>query len=222
MLTPTLPVPRPWFPPLRGARVLCLASGGGQQGPVLAAAGARVTVLDGSPGQLARDRFVALRDRLDLDLVRGDMARLTMFPDCTFDLIVHPVSNCFVPDVRAVWQEAHRVLRPGGALLSGFSNGLIYIFDAGDMDRGVLTVRHALPYSDLEHLADPAVQALISARHPIEFGHTLGDQIGGQIAAGFTIHGFYEDTSPEDLLARHVPLFVATRAVKPPEPLRDP
>ena len=90
--------------------------------------------------------------------------RWTMFPDGTFDLIVHPVSNCFVRDVRAVWREAHRVLRPGGTLLSGFSNGLVYIFDAADMDRGVLTVRHSLPYSDLEHLPASELQALVAAQ----------------------------------------------------------
>ena len=215
VLTPTKPVPRAWLSPLRGARVLCLASGGGQQGPVLAAAGARVTVLDGSPAQLERDQSVARRDRLNLDLVRGDMARLTMFPDETFDAIVHPVSNCFVPDVRAVWREAYRVLRPGGRLVSGFSNGLVYLFDFDDLDRGVLTVAHSLPYSDLEQLSARELQQRIAACEPLEFGHTLSDQIGGQIEAGFTLCGLYEDTSPGDVLGRHAPLFVATLAVKP-------
>ena len=62
VLTPTIPVPRSWFPDLLGADVLCLASGGGQQGPILAAVGARVTVYDYSPRQLAQDRMVAERD----------------------------------------------------------------------------------------------------------------------------------------------------------------
>ena len=61
MLTPSKPVPRDWFPPLSGCRVLCLASGGGQQGPLLAAAGASVTVFDASEAQLSRDREVAQR-----------------------------------------------------------------------------------------------------------------------------------------------------------------
>ena len=30
VLTENLPVPQRWFPPLKGAYVLCLASGGGQ------------------------------------------------------------------------------------------------------------------------------------------------------------------------------------------------
>ena len=60
------PTPRDWFPAdLTGVEVLCLASGGGQQGPVLAAAGATVTVFDNSPRQLSRDEFVAERDGLE-------------------------------------------------------------------------------------------------------------------------------------------------------------
>src|SRR5712675_944311 len=64
VLTPTKAVPSDWFPPLPGLDVLCLAGGGGQQGPILTAAGANVTVFDNSPGQLARDRLVADRDDL--------------------------------------------------------------------------------------------------------------------------------------------------------------
>jgi SAM-dependent methyltransferase len=105
LLTPTRPVPRSWFPELEGARVLCLASGGGQQGPILAATGARVTVFDNSPRQLAQDRLVAERENLELETIEGDMADLGVFADGVFDLIVHPVSNCFVPDLRPIWSE---------------------------------------------------------------------------------------------------------------------
>jgi 2-polyprenyl-3-methyl-5-hydroxy-6-metoxy-1,4-benzoquinol methylase len=61
LLTDSRRVPAAWFPDLDGADVLCFASGGGQQGPLLAAAGANVSVLDNSPRQLARDRLVAER-----------------------------------------------------------------------------------------------------------------------------------------------------------------
>ena len=123
VLTPTIPVPRSWFPdPLSGRDVLCLASGGGQQGPILAAAGAQVTVFDNSPAQLARDREVAEREGLAIRTVQGDMADLSAFAAESFDLIFHPVSNLFAPDVRPVWRECYRVLRLGGALLAGFAN----------------------------------------------------------------------------------------------------
>ncbi|MEA3340564.1 MAG: class I SAM-dependent methyltransferase, partial [Chloroflexota bacterium] len=147
-LTPTKPVPKAWFPDLEGRDVLCLASGGGQQGPILAAAGANVTVFDNSPGQLAQDRFVAERDRLEIATVEGDMADLSAFPEQSFDLIVHPVSNCFIPDVRPVWAESFRVLHSGGALLAGYNNPARYLFDWELYERGILEVKHALPYSD--------------------------------------------------------------------------
>src|SRR5262249_39665032 len=149
VLTPTRPVPRDWFGDLAGRNVLCLASGGGQQGPILAAAGARVVVLDQSPAQLQRDRDVAAREGLSLAAVEGDMRDLSRFADGSFDLVFHPVSNCFVPDVRPVWREAFRVLRPGGALLAGFSNPTLYVFDDALANKGELVVRHAIPYSDL-------------------------------------------------------------------------
>ncbi len=114
LLTPSKPVPAAWFPELPGLDVLCLASGGGQQGPILAAAGAVVTVFDNSPRQLEQDREVADREGLNITTVEGDMADLGTFSGASFDLIVHPVSNLFVPDVRPVWREAYRVLRPGG------------------------------------------------------------------------------------------------------------
>ncbi|MBP6876007.1 MAG: class I SAM-dependent methyltransferase [Candidatus Eisenbacteria bacterium] len=214
VLTPTRPVPLAWFPPLKGARVLCLASGGGQQGPVLAAAGAEVTVLDNSPRQLERDREVARREGLEIALVEGDMSNLECFPDRTFDLIVHPVSNCFVPDVRPVWREAYRVLHEGGVMLAGFCNGFLYLFDDEDLERGDLHIRYSLPYADPVALDPVRLAAHMAEKKPLEFGHSLEDQIGGQLDAGFLLLGFYEDRDPKSALSRHLALFAATRAMR--------
>jgi len=218
LLTPSKPVPRTWFPDLEGAHVLCLASGGGQQGPVLAAAGATVTVLDSSPGQLDQDLRVAREHGVDLSAVEGDMADLSVFPDHFFDLIVHPVSNCFVPDVRPVWSEAFRVLRHGGVLLAGFNNPAVYLFDHDLADReGVLQVKYAIPYSDVTSLSDEERRRLTESGVPLEFGHTLEDQIGGQLGAGFALVGLYEDvrgTGEGDLLDTFMSPFIATRGLK--------
>jgi len=214
VLTPTRPVPKAWFPPLVGADVLCLASGGGQQGPILAAAGARVTVLDNSPAQLAQDRSVAEREGLALRLVEGDMADLSGFPDSSFDLIVHPVSNCFVPAVRPVWREAFRVLRAGGVLLAGFCNPVWFAFDPPAAKEGVFRVKYRLPYSDLECLAPEERERCFGKDAPLEWSHTLEDQIGGQLEAGFLLTGFYEDVAPDDPISAYFPTLIATRAVK--------
>src|SRR4030067_827291 len=129
LLTEQKPVPSPWFPlDLHGIDILCLASGGGQQGPVLAAAGANVTVFDNSPRQLEQDRMVAKRDGLVLITVEGDMRDLSVFGDGCFDLVFHPVSNVFCPQVRPVWREAHRGLRPGGVLMAGFGDPTAFVF----------------------------------------------------------------------------------------------
>lgn len=216
VLTPLKPVPRDWFPAeLRGVEILCLASGGGQQGPVLAASGARVTVFDNSPAQLAQDRLVAERDQLDIRTVEGDMRDLSIFPDGSYDLIFHPVSNIFVPDVLPVWRECARVLRVGGALLAGMLNPVQYIFDRDLMDdQGELVVRYKLPYSDLTSPSLAIRQKTIEAGWPLEFSHSLEELIGGQIEAGFLISGFYEDRDPRSVLDEHLPLFFATRAIR--------
>ena len=114
VLTPTKAVPRSWFPELRGIQVLCLASGGGQQGPLLAAAGAAVTVFDLSPRQLAQDRFVAEREQLVLETIEGDMADLSAFADGRFQLIVHPCSNCFAAGCAAGVARMFSDIAPGG------------------------------------------------------------------------------------------------------------
>jgi SAM-dependent methyltransferase len=219
LLTPSKPVPQAWFPDVAGLDVLCLAAGGGQQGPVLAAAGAKVTVLDNSPKQLAQDQFIAARHVLPLLTVEGDMADLAMFSTGSFDLVVHPVANLFVPAVRPVWAETFRVLRHGGVLLAGFSNPATYLFDYDLADRaGVLQVRYTLPYADLTSLPAEARQRHIATGAPLEFSHTLEDQIGGQLDAGFLLTGFFEDAYGEeenDLLTKYMPTFIATRAIKP-------
>jgi SAM-dependent methyltransferase len=218
LLTPTKPVPRAWFLDLPGLQVLCLASGGGQQAPVLAAAGASVTVLDVSPAQLAQDRLVADREGLTVRTEPGDMADLSAFPDGEFQMVVHPCANSFVPAVRPVWQEAFRVVQPGGVLLAGFYNPAYFIFDESRAEQGELVVRHAVPYADHTSLTAEECQRFIDKEDPLVFGHTLEDQIGGQLDAGFVLTGLYEDQDPKHPLSKFLPAYIATRAVKPGTP----
>lgn len=217
VLTPKLPVPQSWLGNLKGKKVLGLASAGGQQCPRFAAAGAEVTVIDNSPEQLARDRLVAEREGLSITLIEGDMRDLSRLADNSFDLVFHPVSNGFVPNVRPVWNEAFRVLKPGGELLSGFANPVIYMLDLEKEREGIVQLKYTLPFSSTEQAHDPEIIKLREAGEPLDFGHTLDDQIGGQIDAGFHIVGFYEDgwggeRSPLYALMKG---FLATRARKP-------
>jgi SAM-dependent methyltransferase len=222
ILTPTITVPMKWFDGVRGKRILCLASGGGQQAPVLAAAGATVTSFDNSDEQLAQDQLVALREGLDIELQRGDMADLSCFEDGAFDLIFHPVSNVFAQDIRTVWRESYRVLAGAGRLLAGFMNPDFYLFDHDAIEAGEApVVRNKLPYSDIDSLSSDRLNEKRELRLPFEFSHSLDEQIAGQLDAGFLIAGFYEDRWSDEAtsLNAYLPTSMATLSIKPNTPI---
>ena len=214
LLTENIPVPSEWFPALKGADILCLASGGGQQGPILTAAGARVTVFDNSPAQLKQDQLVAEREALPIITVEGDAAELSMFADESFDLVFNPCSTVFMPDVRVVWKECYRVLRHNGILMTGSMNPVHYIFDLYKADEGILEVAHSLPYSDLVSIPQEDLDELIEKGLPVEFGHSLTHLLGGQCDAGFVITDMYEDYMLDSPLHKFHPSYLATRALK--------
>lgn len=214
VLTPSKPVHEAWFGTLKGKKVLCLASGGGQQGPILAAAGADVTVYDMSENQLNQDRMVATRDQLNMHLIQGDMRDLSQFEDQSFDLIFHPCSNGFIPDIQPVWNECSRVLKVGGELLSGFANPAVYIFDYDKGAEGEVFVRHKLPYSDETHLSEEELIQLKQSREPMSFSHSLEQQIGGQLKAGLTLIDLFEDGWPGLAFSDYLPVMLATRSRK--------
>ena len=208
LLTPTKPVPHAWFGELKGKRILGLASGGGQQMPIFAALGAECTVLDYSERQLASERMVAEREGYAISIVRADMTKPLPFPDEAFDLIFHPVSNCYIREVKPVWRECWRVLRPGGTLLSGVDHYVNFIVDEDERE----IVNH-LPF---DPLADEAQRSKLEADNAgFQFSHTLEEQIGGQLEAGFTLLSLYEDTNGAGRLHElNIPTFLAMRSVK--------
>ena len=209
VLTPTKPVPKAWFGDLKGKRVLGLASGGGQQMPIFAALGAVCTVLDYSPAQLESDRMVSQREGYDIRIIRADMTKPLPFDDNAFDLIFHPVSNCYVREVRPIFRECFRVLKPGGALLGGYDMGINFLVDEKEE-----RIVNSLPF---DPITDPALMAQLQKNDDgVQFSHTLEDQVGGQLAAGFQITDLYEDTNGYGRLHdMGIPTFAAIRAVKP-------
>lgn len=214
VLTPQKAVPQDWLGELQDQKVLCLASGGGQQGPLLAAAGAQVVVYDNSPKQLQQDQKVARSEALELTTEQGDMRDLSRFEDASFDLIVHPVSNCFVDDVHVVWREAYRVLKMGGQLLSGFCHPILFSYDRQLEAQDILQLKYPVPYR-ADKLSPAELKAeFLDQNKPLEFGHSLSAQIGGQLAAGFVLTGFYEDDWGGRIHDNYMPHFLATRAQK--------
>jgi ubiquinone/menaquinone biosynthesis C-methylase UbiE len=177
-----------------------------------------VTSFDNSDEQLAKDRLVADRDSLELETVRGDMADLSCFADESFDLIFHPCSNLFAPEVQPVWRECFRVLKAGGRLLVGITSPMYFLFDHDAAEKsGQLVVQYTLPYSDLTSLPPERRRRMEAAEESFIFGHTLEQQLGGQLAAGFVLTGLYEDNWDDQAtpLNRFGPLYIATLARKP-------
>jgi SAM-dependent methyltransferase len=210
LLTPTRSVPRDWFPDLKNKKLLGLASGGGQQMPVFAAQGACVTVLDYSDKQLESEKLVAEREGYRIEIVKADMTRVLPFADETFDFIFHPVSNCYIENVYHVWNECFRILKRGGTLLAGLDNGLNFLFDD---DEDSLEITNKLPYNPLKDKNQ--MKKLEENDNGIQFSHSLEEQIGGQLKAGFVLKELYEDYNATGLFKDYAPSFIATRALKP-------
>ena len=213
ILTPTKKAPLWWFDGV-GKRVLGLASGGGQQGPELTVHGYDVTILDMSTRQLQADKIVAQRESYSINLIKADMTSPFPFADASFDFIVHPVANSYVEDIEHVWREAFRVLRAGGALMSGWTNPIVYMVDDEALisDEVPLEIKHPLPYSSLN---EEQKGLEITMEGGYQFSHTLDTQIGGQLRAGFLLKDFYEDNEPDNRLGKFCSLYAATLAVKP-------
>ena len=209
VLTPTKTVPKEWFPELKGKSVLGLASGGAQQMPVFAALGAKCTVLDISKKQIESEILVSKREGYEIKTVVADMTEPLPFEDESFDLIFHPVSNCYVREVLPIWKECYRVLKWGGRLMAGLDNGFNFLFD-GKNER---EVRYGLPF---DPIADgKLMDSLMEDDSGVQFSHTIEDQVRGQLMAGFKLLDIYEDTNGEGFLHKMgVPTFWATLAEK--------
>lgn len=144
-LTPTKTVPKEWFGDLQGKQLLGLASGGGQQLPIFSALGAQCTLLDYSSRQCESDRMVARREGYSIHIIQGDMTQPLPFADESFDLIFHPVSNCYVEKVEPIFLECYRVLKKGGILLCGLDTGINYLFDEEER-----CLTYPLPFNPLQ------------------------------------------------------------------------
>lgn len=214
-LTPTRFVPKEWFLLFKGSKLLGLASGGGQQMPIFSALGAYCTIFDYCDSQLDSERMVAEREGYHIDIVKGDMAKKLPFPDESFDMIFHPVSNSYIEDVYHVWNECFRVLKKGGVLLAGMDNGMNFLVN--DCGQSPLTIVNKLPVNPLKNANEEEFNRMADDDEGIQFSHTLEEQIGGQLKAGFILTDLFEDRDREGcgILREYTPQYIATRAIKP-------
>jgi len=208
VLTPIKPIPAGWLKDIKGKKVLGLASGGGQQCPILCALGAIVTVIDFSEEQLKREKEVQQREGYQIEIIQGDISQPLPFEDDLFDFIIHPVSNVYIKDIQPVWQECYRVLKAGGTLMAGLDNGINYIVDSEEKE-----IIHSLPFDPLTN--EEHYRECMAKNDGYQFSHTLEEQIGGQLRAGFKLIDMYEDTNGTGRLHElNIPSFWATLAMK--------
>jgi SAM-dependent methyltransferase len=170
--------------------VLCLAAGGGKHGPLLAAAGAEVTVVDLSPAMLEQDRRIAAARGLAARTVEASMDDLSMLPAGGFDLVIQPVSTCYVPDIVAVYREVARVIAPGGLYISQHKQPASLQAQMLPSSRGGYTITE--PYDR----SGPLAQAMDGLQHreagTAEFLHRWSELLGGLCRSGFVIEDLVE------------------------------
>ena len=207
-LTPTVAVPKDWFGDLKGKKILGLASGGGQQMPIFQALGADCTVLDYSSKQIESELKISERESYQIQAIEGDMTKRLPFEDKSFDLVFHPVSNCYVEDVYHVFNEAYRVLKKGGLFLAGLNNEINYIVDQDEKE-----IVFKMPFNPLK---DEKARAYMEQEDGgMQFSHNMTEQIGGQLKAGFTLLDLYEDTNGFGRLHDlNIKSYIVTKAVK--------
>jgi SAM-dependent methyltransferase len=173
---------------IRGTRLLCLAAGGGKHGPLYAAAGAVVTVVDISPAQLELDRIVAAERRLELKTVEASMDDLSMFAASEFDIVIQPVSTCYLPEIGPVYREVARVTRPGGLYISQHKSPTSLQADTQPSARGYELIE---PYYRAGALP-PVAGSPHREEGTLEYLHRWEELLGLMCRSGFVIEDLIE------------------------------
>ncbi len=173
-----------------GKRLLCLAAGGGRHSVLFAAAGAIVTVVDLSPRMLELDRQMAGARGLKVRTLEASMDDLSMLEEAEFDIVLQPVSTCYVPDIVKVYRQVARVTRPGGVYVSQHKQPVSLQAAALPSRRGYVLQE---PYVRTGPLP-PVVDGNLSHREAgtVEFLHRWEQLLGGLCQAGFVIEDVME------------------------------
>ena len=174
---------------IRGWHVLCLAAAGGRHSALYHAAGALVTVLDISDGMLELDRRVSQELRFNVRLIQGTMLDMHMLRDAEFDLVIQPVSTCYVSNVSRVFSEVSRVLKPNGLYVSQHKQPINL--------QASLKTRQNKYWIDTE-LGGVAIAAKADEPSPLrepstrEIAHSLESILGGICRNGMVIEEIHE------------------------------
>lgn len=204
---------------LKDRRVLCLAAGGGRHGPVFAKAGAMVTVVDISEEMLRLDQGVAQREGITLRTLKASMTNLGELGDGVFDIVMQPVSTCYVSDLDAVYREVARVIVPGGTYIVQHKQPVSLQAATSLNPDGQYAVTE-------QYYREGPLPPVMGSKHreegTQEFLHTLESLVGGLCRSGFTIDDLREprhgqlDAAPGSFSdrSRFIPPYVAIKATR--------
>ena len=209
---------------IAGARVLCLAGGGGRQSSLYAAAGAVVTVVDLSPSMLRRDAHAAAARGHRVRLIEASMDDLSMLTPASFDIVAHPVSTCYLPDIAPVYQQVARVLTGGGLYVSQHKTPTSLQTTAEPGPEHQYVIKHRY-YRDRPLPPPPPGPVASRLREPgaTEFLHRWEQILGQMCRAGFWIDDVIEPdhatAAPPSAFARraaYVAPYVRIKAIRKP------
>ena len=213
-------LPVPWN---QVRSVLCLAAGGGQQGPAFAGLGIRTTVVDVSPEQLARDRQVAAERNLNLECLEADISDLRLLDGREYDLVYQPVSTWYLADLHRLYESVARLLRPAGTYWVEHWNPLRMQLDglgrwSGEGYRVVRPITGAEPVM----LTGDGPEEPFSPGTSRHYVHSLQSLLGDMCAVGLELVDVRHRTVGNPLappgsaehLAAFVPPFIAVLARK--------
>lgn len=179
-----------------GKRVLCLAAGGGKHSTLFATAGAIVTVVDISAKQLEQDHLAAKQRGLNVRVVEASMDNLSALADASFDIVVHPVSTCYVPDVRPVYREVARVTVAGGIYVSQHKQPVNMQTEVVPTGRGYLLSEQYYRTGPLPALPMDVLHREMGTQ---EFLHRWEELVGELCKAGFVIEALSEPKHADPL-----------------------
>ena len=182
---------------LKGKKLLCLASGGGQQSVIYSLLGADVTVFDLNEKQLKNDRLAADYYGYSVKTVQGDMRDLSFFDEQSFDLVYQPISACFIPELKPLYSEVYRVLKTKGLYMVEHMNPATYPITFFNNNDGWDNIgyRIATPYiCGPIRKDDYGNENMLTGTITGEFRHSFADIFGDLAEAGFIIDNIWEDT----------------------------
>lgn len=171
---------------VRGKSVLELACGAAQNSIALSKWGASVTALDSSANQLSKARALTIQESVDVELIRGDAERLSIFRDGRFDIVLSCFGWEFIPDLALCFRECARLLRTDGLLVVCTVHPLT-AFEWDEKEGGLIVTDYFNPPVEVWE-----EQTLVDGQAPLTFFRTIEEMFGLLLASELCVDRIVE------------------------------